>query len=129
MATFRTTFFVTGVVPSTPAVAGSRWRGHGAPVFQAVGRFLPALAILAALFPAALASLGPAPWAAAYVGFVVALTGVMTAVAVARARMPRAWLGESIDRGAPPGLDRASDRETGTTAGLGEGGLARDRRS
>jgi hypothetical protein len=86
MATVWATFLVTGVALLALAIVGLRWRGDKGRVFQTVGRFLLVLAAVTALFPSVLASLGPARWAAVYVGFVVSLTAVMTTVAVARAR-------------------------------------------
>lgn len=86
MVTILALFSATGVVLLALALVGLRWHGEKAPVFKTVGRFLVGLAFITALFPAVLERLGPAVWAAAYIGFVVIFTVVMTVTAVAQAR-------------------------------------------
>ena len=89
MAAVWAAFLITGAALLALAAVGLRWRGDKAPVFQTVGRHLLILAGTTALFPSVLGSLGPMRWAAAYIGFVVVLTAVMTARAVAGARALR----------------------------------------
>lgn len=84
-----TVFIVTGVALVALSVVALRWRGDRRPVFRTVGRFLLALALVTALFPIALPRLGPALWAAAYIGFVAVLAAVMTWISVARDRRLR----------------------------------------
>jgi hypothetical protein len=88
MATVWIVFVATGLVLALGAWAVIRFAttGEQAPAFRAVARFLVALALGTAVFPALLTPLGVKTWLVAYIGFVAALTGAMTITAVVTAR-------------------------------------------
>lgn len=61
-------------------------KGEMAPVFRTLSRFLSAMAVGTAVFPAFLQEVGPMVWVGLYVAFVIVVTGIMTGSAVAAAR-------------------------------------------
>jgi len=86
MATVWISFLLTAAVLAIGAWAALRVKGEGASWLRAVGGFLAAMAVGTAGFPALLGVLDSRTWIGGYVGFVAALTVLMTAVAVRRAR-------------------------------------------
>ncbi len=79
-------FAITAVLLAGGAWAALRYQGEQATAFRSVAGFLLTMAIGTALFPALLPLLGVKLWIGGYIAFVISLTGVMTAMAVVKAK-------------------------------------------
>ncbi len=79
-------FAITAVLLAGGAWAALRYEGEHATAFRSIARFLLALAIGTVLFPALLPLLDVKVWIGGYIAFVLLLTGVMTASAVAKTK-------------------------------------------
>ena len=86
MAVIWIAFGATAVLVAAGGLAALRAEGEAGPVLRLAGRFLLALAIGTAVFPALLPLLGAGAWVKGYIGFVAAFTAVLTVCAVAKAR-------------------------------------------